>query len=86
MRNRDQFLLRVDLKIERMARLIGIVTIIGIALACVLAEDLYSDRYDDVDVLAIFNNEKLRDQYYQCVMSTGPCKTPDAKFFKDMST
>lgn len=76
---------KLILGLERMARLIGIATIIGIALACVLAEDLYSDRYDDIDVTAIFENEKLRDQYYQCFMDTGPCKTPDARFFKGTS-
>ncbi|CAL1680393.1 unnamed protein product [Lasius platythorax] len=65
-----------------MARLSYIVAIISIALTCVLAEEFYSNRYDDVDVSGIFNNPKLREQYYKCFMDLAPCKTADAKFFK----
>ncbi|XP_029173007.1 ejaculatory bulb-specific protein 3-like [Nylanderia fulva] len=66
-----------------MARLSFIVAII-VALTCVFAETLYSDRYDDVDVVAIFNNPKMREQYYKCFMDLAPCKTPDSKFFKEI--
>lgn len=69
-----------------MARLSYIVTIIGIALMCVLAEELYSDQYDDVDALIILENDKLRQEYYNCYLETGPCKTEDAKFFKSRYT
>ncbi|XP_012531699.1 putative odorant-binding protein A10 [Monomorium pharaonis] len=70
-----------------MARLSFIVTIIAVTLACVLAEEyveLYSNRYDDVDIEGILTNDKLRMQYYQCFMGTSPCKTADAKFFNDV--
>ncbi|XP_070163938.1 ejaculatory bulb-specific protein 3-like [Polyergus mexicanus] len=67
-----------------MARLNNIVVIISIALTCVLAAELYSDRYDDIDVNAIFSNTKLRQQYYKCFMDLAPCKTADAKFFKEI--
>ncbi|KAG7199913.1 hypothetical protein KM043_014356 [Ampulex compressa] len=46
------------------------------------SEDLYSDKYDYIDVIAILENDRLRNQYYQCFMDTGPCVTPDAVFFK----
>lgn len=68
-----------------MARLSYAVTIIGIALMCVLAEELYSDQYDGIDTMSILTNEKLRMEYYNCFMGTSPCVTADAKFFKGMS-
>ncbi|XP_020296969.1 ejaculatory bulb-specific protein 3-like [Pseudomyrmex gracilis] len=69
-----------------MTRLITyVVAIIGIALMCVLAEEeKYTDKYDDVDVSSILANEKLRMQYYNCFMGTGPCITSDSKFFRDI--
>jgi len=60
-------------------------TIIGFALTCISAEKLYSDKYDDIDVLSNLNNERLRMQYYKCFMDLKPCMTADAKFFKGMS-
>jgi len=65
-----------------MARLSYIVTIVSIALTCILAEESYSTQYDDVDVAGILQNDKLREQYYNCFMGTSPCITADAKFFK----
>ncbi|XP_018044629.1 PREDICTED: putative odorant-binding protein A10 [Atta colombica] len=65
-----------------MARLSLIVMIIAVALACVFAEEeLYSNRYDDINIHEILANEKLRMQYYKCLLGTAPCKTADAKFF-----
>lgn len=71
-----------------MARLSYIVTVIGIALMCVLAEEIqyYSDKYDDTDALSIMQNDKLREEYFMCFMEIGPCKTADAKFFKSRYT
>lgn len=65
-----------------MAQLSYIVTIIAIALTCILAQEYYSDQYDDIDAVGILENDKLRDQYYKCFMDLGPCQTADAKFFK----
>ncbi|KAL0101466.1 hypothetical protein PUN28_018948 [Cardiocondyla obscurior] len=65
-----------------MARLSFVLTIIAVTLACVLAEETYSTRYDNVDIDGVLSNEKLRMQYYNCFMDTAPCKTADAKFFK----
>ncbi|XP_070168928.1 ejaculatory bulb-specific protein 3-like [Polyergus mexicanus] len=66
--------------------MIRLVTLIGIALLCVFAEELYSDKYDYIDINEILKNDKLREQYYQCYMDTGPCPTADAKFFKEMAS
>lgn len=71
---------------KTMARLIGIGVIVGIALMCVSAkEDLYSDKYDDIDITNILSNDRLRDQHRKCYMSLGPCPTADMKFYKGTS-
>ncbi|XP_012533222.1 ejaculatory bulb-specific protein 3 [Monomorium pharaonis] len=68
-----------------MARLSCIIMIISLALMYVVAEEeLYSDQYDDIDAASILQNDKLRDQYYACIMETMPCVTADAKFFKEI--
>ncbi|XP_020289357.1 ejaculatory bulb-specific protein 3-like [Pseudomyrmex gracilis] len=68
-----------------MVRLSCVVAVICIALSCVFAEEeVYSTRYDDIDIHGILDNSKLRDQYYKCFMDFAPCKTADAKFFKEI--
>ncbi|XP_072759633.1 ejaculatory bulb-specific protein 3-like [Anoplolepis gracilipes] len=68
-----------------MARLICMIAIIGIALMCVLAEEnMYDDKYDDVNVSEVLANDKLREQYYNCFMDIGPCVTADAKYFTNI--
>ncbi|KYN42162.1 Putative odorant-binding protein A10 [Trachymyrmex septentrionalis] len=59
------------------------IVLIGIALVCVLAEEFYSDQYDNVDISRILQNDKLREEYYNCYMETGPCPTEDAKYFQE---
>ncbi|KYN14767.1 Putative odorant-binding protein A10 [Trachymyrmex cornetzi] len=63
-----------------MARLSYVVTIISVTLMCVLAEELYSDKYDNIDPISILQNDKLREEYYNCYMEKDPCPTEDAKF------
>lgn len=46
------------------------------------AKELYSDKYDYVNIDEVLANERLRDQYLNCLMETAPCLTPDAVFFK----
>ncbi|XP_012534621.1 ejaculatory bulb-specific protein 3 [Monomorium pharaonis] len=67
-----------------MTRLSYIVTIISIAIMCVVAKELYSDKYDNTDVASILQNDKLRNQYYNCVIEKSPCITADAKFLKEV--
>ena len=62
------------------------IVLIGIALVCVLAEEFYSDQYDNVDISRILQNDKLREEYYNCYMETGPCPTEDAKYFQGILT
>ncbi|XP_012059698.1 PREDICTED: ejaculatory bulb-specific protein 3-like [Atta cephalotes] len=58
------------------------IVLIGIALMCVLAEELYSDRFDNTDFSSILQNDKLREEYYNCYMEKSPCLTEDATFFQ----
>lgn len=51
-------------------------------LAWTYAEEFYSDKYDDIDIVTLLENDRMREQYYNCFMNTGPCVTADAKFFK----
>ncbi|XP_054016456.1 ejaculatory bulb-specific protein 3-like [Hylaeus anthracinus] len=52
-------------------------------LACSYAEELYPDKYDDIDINNLLNNDRLREQYYNCFVDKGPCITSGATFFKE---
>ncbi|XP_011502593.1 PREDICTED: ejaculatory bulb-specific protein 3-like [Ceratosolen solmsi marchali] len=52
-------------------------------VAIVVAEELYTDKYDYIDIDAVLSNPRIRNQYYNCYQDLGPCLTPDAKFFKE---
>lgn len=45
-------------------------------------EELYSNKYDETNVDAILENDRLRNQYFKCFLDTAPCVTADAIFFK----
>lgn len=68
-----------------MARLNRIALIIAISvLMCVLAEEMYSTQYDNVDIQAMLQNDELRDKYNKCFMEIIPCETPEQKYLTDM--
>ncbi|EFN88701.1 ejaculatory bulb-specific protein 3 [Harpegnathos saltator] len=52
-------------------------------LAAVVAEELYSDMFDHINPDDILPNDELRNQYYNCIMDTGPCVTDDQKYMKE---
>lgn len=60
------------------------VLMIGAVLltVCHAENQLYSDKYDYIDVDAILAVPRQRAQYYKCFIGEGRCLTPDAKFFK----
>jgi len=68
-----------------MTRLSIIVIVTIVALICTDAQEYYSDKFDDINILDTLNDEKLRLQYYECYMDLGPCVTADAKFFRGIS-
>lgn len=46
---------------------------------------LYDNKFDDIDVDEILINDRLRNQYYKCLIGSSPCITPDAIFLKGKS-
>ncbi|EGI64541.1 Putative odorant-binding protein A10 [Acromyrmex echinatior] len=68
-----------------MVQLSYVVTIISITLLCVLAEELYSDKYDNIDLTSILQNDKLRIEYFNCYLQKELCLTEDAKFFRGIA-
>nr|APB88047.1 putative chemosensory protein 11 [Lygus hesperus] len=48
----------------------------------VLCADEYPDKYDNIDLDEILNNQRLYQKYFDCVMGKGKC-TPDGAELKD---
>ncbi|XP_011648222.1 putative odorant-binding protein A10 [Pogonomyrmex barbatus] len=69
---------------ETMDRLSYIVMCIDIALMCVLAEELYSDKFDDIEIMDILQNDAPQNEYYNCFVNTGPCVTDVQKYFREI--
>ncbi|KYM98240.1 PREDICTED: ejaculatory bulb-specific protein 3-like [Cyphomyrmex costatus] len=68
-----------------MARLRCIALVIAMnVLMCVLAEELYPNRYDYVDIQSILQNKDIREEYYNCFMELAPCTTPEQKGITEM--
>ncbi|KAK9310032.1 hypothetical protein QLX08_000507 [Tetragonisca angustula] len=56
--------------------------LIVLATVCFLlgevhSEDKYTTKYDDVDINAVLNSERLLNGYVSCLLDRGAC-TPDA--------
>jgi len=49
-----------------------------------MVERAYDDKFDNVDLDEILNQERLLINYIKCLEGTGPC-TPDAKMLKGNS-
>lgn len=52
-----------------------------LAVACALAEDRYTTKYDNVDLDSILQSERLLKNYINCLLDKGNC-TPDGKELK----
>ncbi|XP_012226485.1 ejaculatory bulb-specific protein 3 [Linepithema humile] len=50
-------------------------------VACVLAEDKYTTKYDNVDLDTILESDRLLKNYINCLLEKGNC-TPDGKELK----
>lgn len=61
-----------------------IAVLVGLAVVAAGARkgEFYSDKYDNIDIEGILENDRTREQYLKCFMDEGPCVTPDAVFFK----
>ncbi|KOX77285.1 Ejaculatory bulb-specific protein 3 [Melipona quadrifasciata] len=61
--------------------------LIALATICFLlgevhSEDKYTTKYDDVDINAVLNSERLLNGYVSCLLDRGAC-TPDALELKN---
>ncbi|XP_014489006.1 PREDICTED: ejaculatory bulb-specific protein 3-like [Dinoponera quadriceps] len=56
---------------------------LAVVVMAVVAEEMYSDMFDHIKPEDILPNDELRNQYYNCLMDTGPCVTEDQKFFRE---
>lgn len=53
-----------------------------IAVVCVLADDKYTTKYDNIDLDTILASDRLLKNYANCILDKGNC-TPDGKELKD---
>lgn len=56
--------------------------LLAVVLAAVVADEKYTDAFDDFDVDAMLQNDELRNQYLSCIMDSGPCDNDAQKFIK----
>ncbi|XP_047997163.1 ejaculatory bulb-specific protein 3-like isoform X3 [Leguminivora glycinivorella] len=56
--------------------------LILLCLASALAEDKYTDKYDNIDLDEILDNKRLLQAYVNCILDKGKC-TPEGKELKD---
>ncbi|KAL6444087.1 hypothetical protein ACFW04_001794 [Cataglyphis niger] len=54
-----------------------------IVLVAYAADEKYSNKYDDINVKAVLDNPRSRNQYVGCLMNTSPCITGSARFLKE---
>ncbi|XP_043277880.1 allergen Tha p 1-like [Venturia canescens] len=62
----------------------SLILFLALAIPYIVTADveLYSDKYDDIDAIAILNDDVQREQYYGCFMDTAPCLSEGAAYFK----
>nr|ACZ58026.1 chemosensory protein 8 [Adelphocoris lineolatus] len=60
---------------------LSVMLLMGV-LACAWAADKYTDKYDNIDIDEILNNERLYKKYFDCILGNGKC-TPDGTELKE---
>nr|ALJ93810.1 chemosensory protein CSP1 [Athetis dissimilis] len=58
------------------------VLLLCVVVAAVLAEEKYTDKYDNLNIDEILTNKRLLDAYVSCVLERGKC-TPEGKELKE---
>nr|AGY49269.1 putative chemosensory protein [Sesamia inferens] len=53
-----------------------------VMVAAVMAEEKYTDKYDNIDLDEILSNKRLLMAYVNCVLDKGKC-SPEGKELKD---
>ncbi|CAH2266978.1 ejaculatory bulb-specific protein 3-like [Pararge aegeria] len=56
--------------------------VLSCVLLAVIAEEKYSDKYDNVNYVEILENERLRHGYGNCLLDKGKC-TPEGKELRE---
>ncbi|XP_014483919.1 PREDICTED: ejaculatory bulb-specific protein 3 [Dinoponera quadriceps] len=59
-----------------------VVALLLLVVACALAEDKYTTKYDNVDIDSILASDRLLKNYVNCLLDKGSC-TPDGKELKE---
>ncbi|GAB1862682.1 Chemosensory protein [Camponotus japonicus] len=59
-----------------------VLALLLIAVACALADDKYTTKFDNIDVDAILKSDRLLKNYVNCLLDKGNC-TPDGKELKE---
>lgn len=54
-------------------KLISAVILYAILAAVYAAENIYTNKYDNVDVDKILHNDRVLTNYIKCLMDEGPC-------------
>lgn len=61
---------------------VAFITVCALSPSSVLGQgEVYTTKFDDVDVDAIINNDRLLNGYVGCLLDRNPC-TPDAAELK----
>nr|QRI42713.1 chemosensory protein 18 [Agrilus planipennis] len=61
--------------------LLYLAALVVVALAAPQPQEQYTNKYDNVDLDQILNNERLLSGYFKCLLDKGPC-TPDGAELK----
>lgn len=51
---------------------LGVIVFVSVVVF-VVSQETYSDKYDNVDVDEILNNQRLYQKYFDCIMGKGKC-------------
>ncbi|KAI5643024.1 insect pheromone-binding family, a10/OS-D domain-containing protein [Phthorimaea operculella] len=59
-----------------------LLVVVACVVAAVVAEEKYTDKYDNIDIKEILENKRLLQAYVDCMLEKGKC-TPEGKELKD---
>lgn len=69
-----------------MWRITHTIVLVSSIFTIIVGEEVYSEQYDDQNVLKLLNNDSERNELFACYIGSGPCITAAAKYFKSMYT
>nr|BCX55335.1 chemosensory protein 3 [Plautia stali] len=64
-------------------RMKPVLALLMVTVAAAIPADIYTTKYDNLDVEEIIKNDRLYKKYHQCLANTGTC-SPDGKELKDV--